>query len=627
MCGICGFIDRRGLLADPAATLRAMNDTMVHRGPDDAGLHVADGFGIAMRRLSIIDLSGGHQPLSNEDDSIWLVFNGEIYNFHELRTRLEKAGHVFRTRTDSETIVHAYEEYGLAFCEHLNGMFAIALHDTKKKRLILARDRAGKKPLYYAESAGLFVFASEPKALLACPGVGREIDPVALQQYLLFACVFAPRSIYRGMQKLPGGHYMVVENGGAQPPQPFWRYTFATEPERRTEHDWLDAMDDTLYHAVERRLESDVPLGVFLSGGIDSSMVVALMCRALPPDRVKTFSITLDDPVYDESRWSRWAAQHMHTDHHEFKLSVDGMLSVVDKVIGNLDEPMGDSSIIPTYVVSMLTRQHVTVALAGDGGDEVFGGYPKYFAQRWAAVLERVPGFLRRWFLEKPLGMLPSPDGSVLLGQNKIRTFFTSIDQHYALRNQFWVSPFLPGQIEELTGSPLHDDTLEPVLRHAHEYRGPDDIVTQTMFLDFKLLMQDDFNVKVDRASMLASLEVREPFLDTQVIELAARMPSRLKVKGMRTKHLLKRLAERYYPKEFVHRKKWGFGIPVKRWIREGLRPQFEAVLAPDEMRRAGLVNPDLCARLLKEHLSGRATNTAQLWNLYVLHMWHAHWA
>jgi asparagine synthase (glutamine-hydrolysing) len=287
---------------------------------------------------------------------------------------------------------------------------------------------------------------------------------------------------------------------------------------------------------------------------------------------------------------------------------------------------MADSSIIPTHVVSALTRQHVTVALAGDGGDEVFGGYPKYFAQRWAALLARMPRGLRTWLLEKPLRLLPSPDGSVLLGQGKVAAFFRALDEHPALRNQFWVSPFLPAQLMELLGAPLDPAALAPVLERAAAYVGPDDIVNQTMYLDFALLMQDDFNVKVDRASMLASLEVREPFMDTDVVELAARMPSRLHVPGMRTKHLLKRVAELYYPRDFIHRKKWGFGIPVKRWIRDKLRAQFCETLSPAHVRAAGLVSPELCERLLREHLQGQVSHAAQLWNLFVLHRWHACW-
>jgi asparagine synthase (glutamine-hydrolysing) len=277
-------------------------------------------------------------------------------------------------------------------------------------------------------------------------------------------------------------------------------------------------------------------------------------------------------------------------------------------------------------MVSELTRRHVTVALAGDAGDEVFGGYPKYFAQRWAARLEHVPAWLRRWGMEKPLSLLPSPDGSVLLGQDKVRAFFQSLHYDYALRNQFWVAAFKPDFLEKLTGTPLREDTLAPIRARAAAYEGPDDIVTKTMYLDFKLLMQDDFNVKVDRASMLTSLEVREPFLDTEVVELAARMPSHLKVHGMQTKYLLKKLAARYYPREFVYRKKWGFGIPVKRWIRDKLRGHFEDVLSETNVAAAGLVCPTVCRRLLEDHLAERANNAHALWILYVLHVWHTHW-
>jgi len=627
MCGICGFIDRRGVLDAHETVLRLMNDTMVHRGPDDAGWRVHHGTGIAMRRLSIIDLAGGHQPMCNEDRAIWVVFNGEIYNFKSVRERLIARGHTFATRSDTEVIVHAYEEYGDNLCTHLDGMFAFAIHDTQRRRLLIARDRSGKKPLYYYDGPLGFVFGSELKTLLQYPGMPRDVDHVALQQYLLCHFTFTPRSIFSQIKKLPAAHYLVVEDGVVQPPRRYWRYTFANPPEQRSEREWLHLLDDTLHAAVVRRLEADVPLGVFLSGGVDSSLVVAQMCRTRAPETVHTFSITLDDPAYDESKWSRWAARLMRTSHHEFQLSVDGMLDVIDTVLANMDEPMADSSIIPTYTVCKLTREHVKVALAGDAGDEVFGGYPKYFAQRWAAVLQHIPRRLRRWLLEKPLSLLPSPDGSVLLGQGKIAAFFRSVDQHHALRNQLWVSPFTPAQLEELSGAPLGEETLAPILHYAEEYTGPPDIVTQSMFMDFSTIMHDDFNVKVDRASMLSSLEVREPFLDTAVIELAARMPSHLKVRGMQTKYLLKKLCTRYYPKEFVYRKKWGFGIPLKRWIREALRPRFEQTLSHDAVCTAGLVNPSMVERLLREHLASTANHAAALWNLYVLHAWHARWA
>jgi len=626
MCGICGFLDRRSALADPLATLTAMNNTMVHRGPDDAGTYVHDQVGLAMRRLSIIDLTSGHQPIHNEDQSIWVVFNGEIYDFHALREHLRAAGHRFYTNSDTEVIVHAYEQFGLECFSKLHGMFAIAIYDAPRRRLVLARDRAGKKPLYYADAVNAFVFGSELKAVLQYPGLAREIDPVALQQYLLFSCVWTPRSILRGVKKLEEAHYMVIDDGVAQPPRRYWTHSFANPPERASEREWIARVDATLRTAVQRRLEADVPLGVFLSGGVDSSLIVAQMCQLMPPKAVKTFSVVFDDRAYDESYWSRWAARLMGTDHHEFHLSVDGMLDVLDRVLDNMDEPMADSSIIPTHVVSSLTRQHVTVALAGDGGDEVFGGYPKYFAQRWAALLARMPRGLRTWLLEKPLRMVPSPDGSVLFGQGKVGAFFHSLDEHPALRNQFWVSPFLPEQFQELLGVPVDAAALAPVLQRDAEYDGPDDIVSRTMHLDFTLLMQDDFNVKVDRASMLASLEVREPFMDTDVIELAARIPSRLHVPTMRTKHLLKRVAENYYPRAFIHRKKWGFGIPVKRWIRDKLRAQFSETLSRANVQAAGLVSPDLCDRLLREHLQGTASHAAPLWNLFVLHRWHARW-
>ena len=603
-----------------------MNSAMLHRGPDDAGYYSHQHVNLAMRRLSIIDLAGGHQPIHDDTKTVWVVLNGEIYNFRELREELRAKGYQFYTKTDTEVVVYLYREYGAEFPRYLDGMFAVAVYDQRKDRLILARDRAGKKPLYYLASPDHFVFGSELKVLMRHPAVPKEIDQIALQQYLLFSCILTPRSIFTHVKKVPEGHYLVVERGVAEEPRQYWRYVFPEQPARAPEKEWIERVDSVLTRAVAKRLVADVPLGVFLSGGVDSSLIAAIMSRIMPPEDVKTFSIKVDDPAYDESKWSRWAADIIGSTHTEFNLSVDEMADVLDTVLGYLDEPMADSSILPTYVVSHLTRQHVTVALAGDAGDEVFGGYPKYFAQRWAARLEKLPGWLRKWGMQKPLSLLPSPDGSVLLGQNKVNAFFKSLDCHYALRNQFWVGAFQPEQIEELTGRSLDPSALEPVLSCAAAYIGPDDITTKTMYLDFKLIMQDDFNVKVDRASMMTSLEVREPFMDTALIELAASMPSRLKVKGMQTKYLLKKVTERYYPKEFIYRKKWGFGIPVKRWIRGKLRQRFEETLSPECIDAVGLVNSTMVQRMLAEHIAGKANHSHPLWNLFVLHTWYKNW-
>jgi len=626
MCGICGFIDKYNRISDKKSVLKAMNDAMIHRGPDDAGDYFYENLAMGMRRLSIIDLNSGHQPIHDGTKSVWVIQNGEIYNFKSLRSRLEKKGHTFYTNSDTEVIVHLYKEYGENFCEHLDGMFALAVFDQTKNKLILARDRAGKKPLYYSDTDSDFVFGSEMKVLLQHPEIKREINIAALQQYLMFACTLTPNSIFKGVKKLHEGHYLVVENGVPGEPKPFWKYNFPEKFEKRPEKEWIELIDSTLCKAVEKRLVSDVPLGVFLSGGVDSSLITAMMCKALPPEKVNTFSIKVDDPVYDESKWSRWAAEHLKTNHTEFNLSVDGMLDILNKVLDSLDEPMADSSILPTYAVSHLTRQKVTVALGGDGGDEVFGGYPKYSAQRVAGILEKIPAPLRKYFIEKPLSFFPAKEGGVFFNSEKISSFFHSLHQNFALRNQFWVSAFQPEQIEELTGSALLDEAISPVLMHAAEYSGPDDIMTKTMFQDYKLLMQDDFNVKVDRASMLTSLEVREPFMDTELVELAAKMPSRFKVKGLETKYILKKVTEKYFPKDFIYRKKWGFGVPIKRWISGKLRGKFEETLSQENVKNAGLVNPEFCSRLLKEHLAGKSNHAGKLWTLFVLHNWHEKW-
>jgi len=626
MCGICGFIDKNTKFSKKNIVLKKMNDAMVHRGPDDAGEYFFENVALGMRRLSIIDLNSGHQPIHDESKKTWVVQNGEIYNFKSLRNKLEKKGHKFYTNSDTEVIVHLYKEYGEKFCEHLDGMFAIAVFDQTKNKLIIARDRAGQKPLYYSDTNSDFVFGSEMKVMLQHPEIKKEINTAALQQYLMFACTLTPNSIFKGVKKLKEGHYLVVENGVAGEPKPFWKYNFPEKFDKRSESEWIELIDSSLIKAVEKRLISDVPLGVFLSGGVDSSLISAMMCKIIPPEKVNTFSIKVDDPIYDESKWSRWAADHLKTNHTEFNLSVDSMIDILDKVLDSLDEPMADSSILPTYAVSHLTRQKVTVALGGDGGDEVFGGYPKYFAQRIAGILEKIPAPLRKYFIEKPLSIIPAKEGGVFFNSEKISSFFHSLHHNFALRNQFWVSAFQPEQIEELTGSALLNESISPVLNRMSEYSGPNDIVAKTLFQDYKILMQDDFNVKVDRASMLTSLEVREPFMDTELVELVAKMPSHFKVKGMETKYLLKKVAEKYFPKDFIYRKKWGFGVPIKRWIRGNLRGKFEDVLSPKNVKNAGLVNHEICTKLLEEHLSEKHNHAGKLWSLFVLHNWYEKW-
>lgn len=626
MCGICGFIDSCGAVCAREATIEKMTDTLRHRGPDDAGVFVHENTAIGMRRLAIIDVAGGHQPLSNEDKTVWCVLNGEIYNFPALRRETEAKGHVYATHTDTEVLVHMYEEYGVDMCTHLDGMFAFALYDVRCNTLVLARDRAGKKPLYYYNVPGSCVFGSEIKALLSHPAVRCTIDSVALQQYLLYGAVMAPRSIFSGIQTLPAAHYLVVENGIVGEPQKYWHYAAPEKPEHRSEKEWLAELDTTLLQAVEKRLIADVPLGVLLSGGIDSSLITAYMCRVRPPEEVHTFSITIDDPDYDESRWSQWAANHLGTVHQDFRFTPTEMLSLLDDVLGTLDEPFADSSVLPMYAVSRMTRTQATVALAGDAGDEVFGGYPKYIAQRWAQVCRHIPRRLRYYGIEYPLSILPASEGSVWRGQGKVASFFRSVDMSWAERNLLWVSPFTPDEVAALTGSACDASVWDPVTEAVAAYKGPRDVASKAMYLDYSTIMQNVFNVKVDRASMRASLEVREPFMDTAVRMLAGRMPREMKVRGATTKYILKKCAEKYFPRDFVYRKKWGFGAPVRKWLRGALRERCEEVLSPAHVRRVGLVDPDITARLVREHMTEECTHTAKVWALFCLHLWYASW-
>jgi len=622
VCGISGFTGSLPGIGRAEAVIRAMCDAIRHRGPDDDGYYVGEGAVLGARRLSIIDVAGGHQPIGNEDGTVWVAFNGEIYNFLALRDRLERAGHRFRTRSDTEVLVHLYEDRGPDLVSELDGMFAFAIWDSPRRRLVLARDRMGKKPLHYALVGDDLVFSSELKALLRHPAVPRALSLPALARYLAFDYVPAPHTIFTGLAKLPPGHVLVFEDGRARLTQ-YWDLP-APDDDGADGAEAADRLAHLLDQATQRRLISDVPLGAFLSGGIDSSAVTALMARHLSTP-VKTFSIGFDEPSFDESPYAREVAACLGTDHHEEILAPSVLLGLVERLGEILDEPLADASILPTFLLSQYTRRHVTVALSGDGGDELFAGYPTYQAHQVARRLDWTP----RPVLSGARALaarLPVSYGDLSL-DFKIRRFLSGLGRPLPMRHTAWMGTFGVDELASLLQPDVWraieaDDVFAEVRAYATA-AGDRGWLGTLLYLDAKLYLQDGVLVKVDRASMACSLEVRSPFLDTAVVEFASRLPARQKLRGLTTKFLLKRSLRGVLPERILNRRKKGFGIPVGLWIRGPWRDLFHDMLAPDRLARQGLLNPDAVTRLLAEHLGGTHDHRKKLWNLFVLQLWH----
>jgi asparagine synthase (glutamine-hydrolysing) len=622
MCGIAGFVeDSHPAEGSTPARLDAefslvhrMCEVIRHRGPDDEGIHVEAGVGIGMRRLSIIDLAGGRQPIHNETSTIWIVFNGEIYNYRELRADLEARGHIFTTSSDTETIVHAYEEWGEAAFGRLRGMFGIALWDRPRRTLLLARDRAGIKPLHYVERGGRLYFASEIKSLLAAGAVERRLNLPALDHYLAF--LYTPRdaSIFEGVRKLPPGHYLKWRNGRIELGQ-YWEIG-AAEPFVGSEQEAAEALRQVLADAVRSHMISDVPLGAFLSGGIDSSAVVGLMAQASSRP-VQTFSIGFDEPQFDELEHARAVARHFGTDHHEFVVRPDG-LSILDSLVSHFDEPFADSSAIPTWYVSEIARRHVTVVLSGDGGDELFGGYDRYLPHPRVAQFDRlhVPRLRALAGLVWP----HLPHGA--RGKN----FLRHVAKHDHARYVDSVAMFQSDERHALY-APEVRKALAADAEVAFEARfGRFDALplqSRMMRLDFETYLPEDVLTKVDRMSMAHSIESRVPLLDNEVIDFAATLPARFKIAGGRRKHILKEAIRTLLPPGILDRPKQGFGVPLGVWFRGGLTDLFSEVLRSPRARQRGYFEPAFTERLIREHLAGTRDHSMRLWQLLMFELWH----
>jgi len=612
MCGICGF-------AGPgdAAVLAAMNRRMAHRGPDGQGSfhHPESRLFLAHNRLAIVDLTGGAQPMATADRELTVTFNGEIYNHAQLRRQLEDKGHRFRTdHCDTEVLLHGYREWGEELPERLNGMWAFALHDRAARRLFLSRDRFGKKPLFYAALPGLFAFASELSGLMEHPGVPADISPLALKKYFAYGFIPAPHSLYAAVRKLPGGHTLTLDlTDLAAAPRIRCAWSFCVEPvqtlPKNPEAHWGEAIRDTLERSVVRRLMSDVPLGVFLSGGIDSTAVTALAARHVPG--LRTFSVGFEEASFDESAHSRRAAALYQTNHHQNTLSLTTALSLLPELAARLDEPLGDSSLLPTYLLCRDTRAHVTVALGGDGADELFAGYAPFKALRTAeAYAALCPRPVHR-ALRMLAARLPVNHGYMSAGY-KVRRFLLGLDGPKPLWNPLWLGPASPEELEGLFAGPSDPEEIYQEAITTWEGCPSRDLVDKTLEFYTRLYLQDGILVKVDRASMLNSLEVRAPFLDIEMVDLARSIPHAWKFRRGQGKYILKKALEPLVPKDILYRSKQGFGAPIGLWFRQG------SLTLSGQDALPGL-DPGFIAAKALEHRQGRADHRLLLWNLWIL--------
>ncbi len=608
MCGICGIATADGH-ADVEA-LRSMSEQLVHRGPDSSGQHVDGPVALAARRLAIIDLEGGDQPIANEDGSVVVVQNGEIYNYPELRRELEGAGHVFRTRSDTESLVHLYEEHGTAFAERLRGMFAIAIWDASRRRLVLARDRYGIKPLYYRHVGGELRFASELRALPR-----GEIDLDALEAFLAFNSIPAPYSIFREIRKLPAGHVLVWENGSVSLER-YARPAPAPADALRDgdEAELVEELRARLRDSVRAHLLSDVPVGVLLSGGVDSAALAALAAQETP-EPVHTFTIGFAEKSFDERDDARLVAEQYGTEHHELLVRPDPEL-LLGALADAFDEPFADSSALPTYLVSQLAAEHVKVALSGEGGDELFGGYYTYAADLMA---DRLAPLAR---VARPLvEALPSSSRKASLDY-RAKRFVRAAHLPPLERHHGWKEIFSPDARRELRGGANGFDPVDVYRGRYAETAGAPELA-RLQDVDFGVYLVDDLLVKTDRASMAHSLEVRVPFLDPLVTNLAFALPTRLKVRALAKKVLLRKAVEPLLPREVVHGRKRGFSIPAAAWLRSELLPFARETLSAETLGRQGFFQPGPVARLLDEHVAGREDWSRQLWGLLAFTLWY----
>ena len=640
MCGIAGWINLKQSDSTHNAepVLHSMCETILHRGPDSEGLWLDDTVALGMRRMSIIDLKTGDQPVFNCDKSVLVMMNGELYNYREVRADLEKKGHTFTTKSDTEILPHLYEEYGDALLEHVNGMYAFSLWDSRKKKLIIARDRFGEKPLYYGVFGGKLIWASEPKAILAHPSVNAELDLNALRHYVSFDYVPAPMSIYKGIRKLPAAHVLIVENGEVRTRR-YWDISWSGLP--WSANGFLSQRDpiasgfdytfeseaavlrDLLSDAVRMRLVSDVPLGILLSGGIDSSTVAAFATQHAT-EKVKTFSIGFEEDSFDESKYARAVAKHLDTEHYEDKLSATTAGDLIEDIGHWLDEPISDGSLIPTYLLARFVRKHVTVALGGDGGDELFAGYPMYYAHNVAAKYNTIPSFVRTGLIEPLVNALPVSTDNLSFDY-KAKRFVRASKYDDITRHHTYFGSFSLEQQSSLFTSDVLAQTTADIYRGVRELVDASDaknVIERMQYADISYYLAEDILTKVDRAAMSVSLETRAPFLDPRVGQFAASIPVEYKLKGKSGKVILKEAMKDLLPHDILHRPKKGFGIPIAEWLKGRLNGLMHDMLSPERLNKQGLFSPDYVGQLIREHETGKASHHKELWTLLVFQIW-----
>jgi asparagine synthase (glutamine-hydrolysing) len=621
MCGIVGFINANKTAVE-CSVLENMNAAIIHRGPDQDGFFVKDYVGLAMRRLSIIDLASGKQPIHSQDKSKWIVFNGEIYNYQELRKNLEEKGIVFYTNSDTEAIVNLYQLYGADCVQHLRGMFAFAIWDEGEQSLFIARDRVGKKPLLYSQQPnGDLIFGSEIQALLKHPNISREVNYEAIDLYLSYLCVPAPHTAFKQIRKLEPAHWLLWKNGEIKT-QRYWLPDFSNKI-KISEEDAIEETTRILRESVKLRMISEVPLGAFLSGGVDSSLIVALMAEQSSTP-VKTFSIGFEEEDYSEQKYARRVAEHIGAEHHEFMVRPNA-LEVLPTIVKHYGEPFSDTSATPTYYVAKETRKYVTVALNGDGGDESFVGYERYAAMRIAERYHKLPQFLRTKFIEKILPLIPASE----LKRSRLRDmkrFLRVASQPKIERYSNWITGFgnnlkADFYTDEFKKTVNQSNAIDIISPRFNQQKGIG-ITDEVMFVDILTYLPNDLLVKVDIASMAVSLEARSPFLDHKLIEFAASLPDTLKMKGLTTKSLLKKIAAKFVPADVIYRPKRGFGMPVNHWFRGDLSEYLQDTLLSEKSFKRNIFKPHVLTNFVNEHIKGERDHGANLWTLFMLELW-----
>ncbi len=620
MCGIAGIHYLANDKAVDPNLVQRMCDVITHRGPDEDGYHVEQNIGLGMRRLSIIDLSTGKQPIYNEDESLLIVFNGEIYNFKELRADLEQKGHKFRTKGDTETILHGYEEYGPQVLQRMNGMFGLAIWDRNRKRLFIARDRIGIKPIYYYLDGEKLVFGSEVKSILEDKSINRTVDQKALGYFLSYGYAPAPLTLFEGIKKLEPGHFMIVENGTVKT-EKYWDVHYNVEQGKSFEY-FKEKFRETLHDSIERRLISDVPLGAFLSGGMDSSAIVTMMSQ-ITNAPVSTYSIGFGgkDIFHNELGDAKVVADLLKTDHHEILVEPD-VVDLLPKLIWHMDEPVADSSIIVSYLVSKLARETVTVILSGVGGDELFGGYRRYLGYTLNRYYQMVPGPLRKSVLPALFSKLPADRNSTLLNYLRLgKSFIDSsrlpLDQQY----NNMITLFKDDLRNKLLNGT--DEVVADLYRRYFPESGSDDYLNQILYMDMKTQMVDQLLLLTDKMTMATSLEGRVPFLDHTMVEFAATIPPKYKVHGFDLRHIQRESLREILPPEIMNKKKMGFGCPIGRWVKDDLNEYIHDLLSEDTIKRRGYFNYDIIKNVMEDHYSNKADYTDNILALLTFEIWH----